>query len=52
MKKFVSGVIAGAVVGSATSVVAQNMTNIKRKEHKTIGKTLHSLGDMADNFRK
>lgn len=52
MKKFVSGIITGAVV-SAGTVTAMNMVaQNNKKQHKTIGGTLHKLGDMADNIKK
>lgn len=51
MKKFMSGVITGAVVGSTANIIMNN-NKPKKKESKTIGKTLHSLGDMADNITK
>lgn len=52
MNKFINGMIAGAVV-SASAVTAVNMVNqTSKKTHKTIGGTLHKLGDMADNMQK
>lgn len=56
MNKFVNGIIAGMVVGSAASVAVNNMNNSsgakKQDPKKSIGKTLHSLGDMAENLGK
>ncbi|MFI3226150.1 MAG: hypothetical protein R3Y09_01960 [Clostridia bacterium] len=55
MSKFINGMIAGVVVGSATSMVVNSMhgtDKTSKKTHKTLGKTLHSLGDMAENIAK
>ena len=52
MNKFVGGMIAGAAIGSVASVAVKNINIPKKREHQTIGKTLHTLGNMAENIIK
>lgn len=53
MNKFITGVIAGATVSSAISMVTMNNQKDKKvHSEKTIGKTLHKLGDMADDMTR
>ncbi|MFI3114924.1 MAG: hypothetical protein R3Y12_02145 [Clostridia bacterium] len=60
MNKFINGVIAGVVVGSVASATMNSFhSNTKpipqekpKKSQKNLGKTLHTLGDMAENLAK
>lgn len=51
MKKFVNGMITGAVM-SAGAVTAMNMMSNSTKKQNSVGTALHKLGDMADNIKK
>lgn len=53
MNKFISGVIAGATVSAVANVAMNSVKPAQpKKDTRNISKTLHSLGDMAENISK